>query len=147
MSRFRKLSHTVWECKYRIVWSPKYQFRVMQHNVRYYVRDAIRELCRRHRVDILEGNVQTDHIHLLLSIPPNYCVSRVLGILKGKGSIQIFRKFAGLRKRYYGQHYWSRGYAVTTVGLDEETIRKYVRWQQQKDREEDAAQLKFPLDE
>jgi putative transposase len=119
----------------------------MQHNVRYYVRDAIRELCRRHRVDILEGNVQTDHIHLLLSIPPNYCVSRVLGILKGKGSIQIFRKFAGLRKRYYGQHYWSRGYAVTTVGLDEETIRKYVRWQQQKDREEDAAQLKFPLDE
>ncbi len=146
MSRFQKLSHTVWECKYHIVWCPKYRFRVMQYKVRYYVRDVMRELCRRHKVEILEGNVQTDHIHLVLSISPNYCVSRVLGNLKGKSSIQIFRKFVGLRKKYYGQHYWSRGYAVTTVGMDEETIRKYVRWQQQKDREEDATQLQLPLE-
>ncbi len=145
MSRFQKLSHTVWECKYHIVWCPKYRFRVMQYKVRYYVRDVMRELCRRHKVEILEGNVQTDHIHLVLSISPNYCVSRVLGNLKGKSSIQIFRKFVGLRKKYYGQHYWSRGYAVTTVGMDEETIRKYVRWQQ-KDREEDATQLQLPLE-
>ena len=146
MSRFQKLSHTVWECKYHLVWCPKYRFRVMQHDVRYYVRDVLRELCRRHKVEILEGNVQTDHIHLVLSIPPSYCVSRVLGNLKGKSSIQIFRKFVGLRKKYYGQHFWSRGYAVTTIGLDEEMIRKYVRWQQKKDREADATQLQLPLD-
>jgi len=75
---------------------------------------------------------------MVLSIPPSYCVSRVVGFLKGKSSIHLFRKFVGLRKKYYGQHYWSRGYAVTTVGLDEEMIRKYVRWQQKKDLENDA---------
>ena len=88
-----------------------------------------------------------DHVHMVLSIPPNYCVSRVMGFLKGKSAIQMFRKYAGLRKKYYGQHYWSRGYAVTTVGLDEEMIRKYVRWQEKKDREEDAAaQLQLQLE-
>ena len=146
MSRFQKLSHTIWYYVYHIVWCPKYRFRVMEHNVRYYVRDVLRELCRRHKIEIVEGNVQTDHVHMVLSIPPNYCVSRVLGILKGKSSIQIFRKFVGLRKKYYGQHFWSRGYCVSTVGLDEEKIRKYVRWQQKKDNEEDASQTRLPLE-
>jgi putative transposase len=146
MSRFRKLSHTVWECKYHVVWCPKYRFRVMRYDARYYVREVLRELCRRHRIEILEGNVQPDHIHMVLSIPPNYCVSRVMGFLKGKSSIQMYRKFDGLRKKYYGQHFWSRGYAVTTIGLDEETIRKYVRWQHKKDREEDASQQTLNLE-
>jgi len=147
MSRFQKLSHTIWECKYHIVWCPKYRFRVMQNDVRQYVREVMRELCRRHRVEILEGNVQIDHIHMVLSIPPSFCVSRVVGFLKGKSSIQIFRKFAGMRKKYYGQHYWSRGYAVTTIGLDEEMIRKYVRWQQKKDLDNDASlQLTLKLE-
>ena len=140
MGRFQKLSHTVWECKYHIVWCPKYRFKVMQYELRYYVRDVLRELCRRHHVEILEGNVQTDHVHMVLSIPPSYCVSRVVGFVKGKSSIQIFRKFVGLRKKYYGQHYWSRGYCVTTIGLDEDMILKYVRWQQKKDLENDAQQ-------
>ncbi len=78
MSRFKKLSHTVWECKYHIVWCPKYRFRVMEYKIRYYVRDVVRELCRRHKVEIVEGNVLSDHIHLVLGIPPNYCVSRVV---------------------------------------------------------------------
>lgn len=147
MSRFRKLSHTVWECKYPVVWCPKYRFRVMRDEARHYLWDVLRELCRRHKIEILEGNVQPDHVHMVLSIPPNYCVSRVMGFLKGKSAIQMFRKYVGLRKKYYGQHYWSRGYAVTTVGLDEEMIRKYVRWQEKKDREEDAAaQLQLQLD-
>jgi putative transposase len=111
----------------------------MEHKVRYYVRDVLRELCRRHKIEILEGNVQPDHIHMVLSIPPSYSVSKVMGYLKGKSALQIFRKFVRLRKKYFGQHFWSRGYAVTTVGMDEEMIRKYVRWQQKKDREEDAA--------
>ena len=147
MSRFQKLSHTVWDCKYHVVWCPKYRFRVMEGAIRIYVRDALRELSRRHKVTIVEGNVQTDHVHMVLSIPPSYCVSRVVGFLKGKSAIQIFKKFSRLRKKYYGQHYWSRGYCVSTVGLDEETIRKYVRWQQKKDQEEDAAeQQKLDLD-
>ena len=138
MSRFRKLSHSIWECKYHVVWCPKYRYRVMEHKVRYYVRDVLREHCRRHKIEILEGNVQPDHIHMVLSIPPSYS-GKVMGYLKGKSALQIFRKFVRLRKRYFGQHFWSRGYAVTTVGMDEEMIRKYVRWQQKKDREEDAA--------
>ena len=146
MSRFHKLSHSVWYCVYHILWCPKCRFRVMEYKRRYYARDVLRELCRRHRIEIVEGNVQRDHIHMVLSIPPSYCVSRVVGILKGKSSIQIFRKFVGLRKKYYGQHFWSRGYCVSTVGLDEEMIRKYVRWQQRKDREEDASQTSLPLE-
>jgi putative transposase len=118
----------------------------MEHKVRYYIRDVLRELCRRHKIEIMEGNVQPEHIHMVLSIPPNYCVSRVTGILKGKSSIQLFRKFVGMRKKYYGQHFWSRGYCVSTVGLDEEKIRKYVRWQQKKDREEDALQTQLSLE-
>ena len=146
MSRFQKLSHSVWYCVYHIVWCPKYRFRVLEDKLRYYARDVLRELCRRHKIEIVEGNVQRDHIHMILSIPPNYCVSRVLGILKGKSSIQIFRKFVKIRKKYYGQHFWSRGYCVSTVGLDEEMIRKYVRWQQKKDLEEDASQTVLSLE-
>ena len=138
MSRFKKLSHTVWECKYHIIWCPKYRYKVMQDKIRQYVRDIIRELCRRHSVEILESNAQPDHVHLVLSIQPSYCVSRVVGFIKGKSSIQIFRKFKGLRKKYYGQHFWSRGYCVTTVGVDEKMIRQYVRWQQKKDLENEA---------
>jgi putative transposase len=139
MSRFKKLSHTVWDCKYHLMWCPKYRFRIMEGPLRHYVRDVIRELCRRHKVEIVEGNIQKEHIHLVLSIPPSYCVSRVIGFLKGKSAIQVFRKYARFRKKYYGQHYWSRGYCVSTVGLDEETIRNYVRWQQKKAQEEDGA--------
>jgi putative transposase len=144
MGRFKKLSHTVWECKYHVVWIPKFRYRVLQGDVRYYVRDVIRELCRRHKVEILEGNVQQDHLHLVLSIPPSYCVSKLVGYLKGKSAIQLFHRFGGMRKKYFGKHFWSRGYAVSTVGLNEEMIRKYVRWQQRKDQEAD--QLSLPLD-
>ena len=91
MSRFQKLSHTVWDCKYHVVWCPKYRSRVMEDAVRVYVRDVLRELCRRHKVSIIEGNVQKDHVHMFLSIPPSYCVSKVIGFLKGKSAIQIFR--------------------------------------------------------
>ena len=84
MGRFSKLSHTVWESKYHVVWCPKYRHRVMEGRIRRYVRDVLRELCHRHNVEVVEGNVQRDHIHMVLSIPPSYCVSRVMGNLKGK---------------------------------------------------------------
>lgn len=127
MGRFNKLSHSVWECKYHAVRCPKYRYAVMRQEVRYYVRDILRELCRRHKVEIIEGNVQEDHIHLVLSIPPSYCVSRVMGYLKGKSAIQIFRKFVRLRKKYYGQHYWSRGYCVSTYDGSGGKIKKMMK--------------------
>ena len=139
MGRFKKLSHTVYECKYHVVWIPKYRFRVMQGAVRLYVWDVMRRLCQWRKIEIVEGNVQCDHIHLVLDIAPKFAVSSVVGYLKGKSAVQIMRKFPSLRKKYWGMHYWSPGYCVSTVGLDEEKIRKYVRWQQKKDQEYDAA--------
>ena len=135
MSRFKKLSHTVWECKYHIIWCPKYRYGVMQDKIRQYVTDVIRKLCRRHSVEILESNTQPDHVHLVLSIQPSYCVSRVVGFIKGKSAIQIFRKFKGLRKKYYGQYFWSRGYCVTSVGIDEKMISEtyWLVWQNRYD--------------
>jgi putative transposase len=112
----------------------------MDGEIRYYVRDVLKELCRWKRIPIIQGNVQKDHIHMVMSIPPNYSVSSTIGFLKGKSAIKIFNKFHGLRKRYWGMHFWSPGYCVTTVGLDEEKIVKYVRWQNKKDQEGDDQQ-------
>lgn len=135
MARFKKLSHSIYETKYHVVWIPKYRYRVMHGAVRYYVRDAIRRLCEWKKLEIVQGNVCRDHIHLVLWIPPNAAVSRVVGYLKGKSALKIFDKFPHLHKRYWNKHFWSPGYCVSTVGLDEDQIVKYVRWQQRKDRE------------
>ena len=132
--RFKKLSHTIYECKYHVVWVPKYRFRIMEGRIRYYVRDAIRRLCEWKKFEIIEGNVQKDHIHLLLEIPPHTAVSKAIGYLKGKSAIKIFNQFADLRKKYWGMHFWAKGYCVSTVGLDEATIKKYVKYQQDNDK-------------
>ena len=141
MSRFKKLSHTVWECKYHVVWIPKYRFRVMEGRVRYYVRDVVRQLCAWRRFGIVAGNVQRDHIHLVLEIPPNVSISTAIGFLKGKSAVRIFDKFRMLRRKYYGMHFWAKGYAVSTVGLDEQQIRRYVQYQQKRDREVEQQNL------
>jgi len=143
MSRFRKLSHTVWECKYHVVWIPKYRYRVLTDQVRRYTHNAVRELCRRRCVDVLELNVQEDPIHLLASIPPSRAVSDVMGYVKGKSALSILRKFFRLGRKFAGKNFWSRGYAVSTVGMDEETIRKYVRWQQKQDRDAEQQTLEL----
>ena len=135
MSRFKKLSHTIYQSKYHVVWIPKYRFHVMTGEIRYYVRDAIRRLCEWKKLEIIQGNVKSDHIHLVLWIPPNRSVSSTIGFLKGKSALKIFDRFPQLKKRYWNKHFWSPGYCVSTVGLDEEKIVKYVRWQQKKDRE------------
>ena len=137
MRRLKKLSHTVYECKYHVVWCPKYRFRVMDGRIRYFVRDALRRLCSWKKIEIIEGNVQKDHIHLVLDIAPNKSVSSTVGYLKGKSAINIFNRFYDLRKKYWGMHFWAKGYCVSTIGLDEERIKKYVRWQQDKDKEEE----------
>ncbi len=137
MSRFKKLSHVIYQCKYHIVWCPKYRFRILKGAVSDFVEDSIKSLCEWKRVEILEMNIQEDHVHIILDIPPKYSISEIVGILKGKTAIKLFQSYKGLRKKpYWGNHFWSRGYCVSTVGIDEEKIRKYVKYQEEK-REED----------
>ena len=143
-SRFTKLSHTIYECKYHIVFCPKYRHRIFKGNIAEYTRQLIYKLCdQKDLVEILELNICEDHIHLVISIPPKYSISGVMGYLKGSISIRMFRKYEYLGKRYWGRHLWSRGYCVTTVGLDEDKICKYVRWQEKKDKEIESHQLEL----
>lgn len=134
MQRFNKIAHSVWECKYHLVWCPKYRYKILRGEVGKSVRDIIRQLCEWKKFEILKGNVQIDHIHLVLSIPPKYSVSEAVGFLKGKSAIKIFDMHKELKKRYWGRHFWAKGYCVSTVGLDEEQITKYVEWQLHKDK-------------
>ena len=140
-SRFKKLSHTLYECKYHVVMCPKYRHRIFKDEIAEYAKQQLYSLCRqKDLVEVLELNILADHIHLVVSIPPKYSVSAIMGYLKGKLSIRLFQKYERLGKRYWGQHLWSRGYCVSTVGLDEDKIRKYVKWQEKKEKEVEQVQ-------
>ena len=134
MRRLQKLAHTVWECKYHVVWCPKYRFRILNGELGKSLRAIIRQLCEWKQVEILAGNVQIDHIHLVISFPPKYSVAEVMGFLKGKSAIKLFDRHMDLKKRYWGRHFWAKGYCVSTVGLNEEQIKKYVIWQMNRDK-------------
>jgi putative transposase len=141
MTRFKRLSHSIYECKYHIVFCPKYRYRILKGEVGEYVKQQIYQLCQqKDLVEVIELNVQLDHIHLIVSIPPKYAVSAFMGYLKGKLAIKLFRQYEHLGRRYWGRHLWSRGYCVSTVGLDEDQIRKYVKWQEKKDKDDEASQ-------
>ena len=142
--RFRRLSHSVYECKYHVVFCPKYRYHIFKDEIAEYTKQQIYQLCRQKElVEVLELNVQPDHIHLVLSIPPKYAVSTVMGYLKGKLALRLFQRYERLGRKYWGRHLWSRGYCISTVGLDEEQIRLYVKWQEQKDKKVEADQLTF----
>ena len=135
MSRFQKLSHTIWHCKYHLVWVPKYRFRILKGMLKEHVEECVRGFCEQNRCVILELNVQEDHVHLLAMVPPKISISALMGILKGRTAIRIFNQFRGLKNRpYWGNHFWARGYCVDTVGLDEVMIRKYVKYQEAQER-------------
>ena len=134
MSRFKRLAHAVWECKYHVVWCPKYRFRILTGEVEKSLRAIIRQLCEWKQIEILAGNVQIDHVHLVLSFPPKYSLAEVIGFLKGKSAIKIFDRHLELKRRYWGRHFWAKGYCVSTVGLNEEQIKKYVIWQMNRDK-------------
>jgi putative transposase len=120
---------------------PKYRHRIFKDEIAEYAKQQLYSLCRqKDLVEVLELNVLADHIHLVVSIPPKYSVSAIMGYLKGKLSIRLFQKYERLGKRYWGQHLWSRGYCVSTVGLDEDKIRKYVKWQETKEKEVEQVQ-------
>ena len=133
---FKRLSHSLYECKYHIVFCPKYRFRILKDEILEYTKQEIYALCRqKDSVDILELNIQPDHVHLVLSLAPKYAVSSFMGYLKGKLALKLFHHYERLGKRFWGRHLWSRGYCVSTIGLDEDKIRKYVKWQEKNERE------------
>ncbi len=145
-SKYRKLSHVVYKCDYHIVWTPKYRYRVLFGEVKSLVEKDLDMLCEWKGVDIIEMNVQIDHIHLLCSIPPKVSVSQLLGILKGKLAIKLFKSYPHLKQKpYWGNHFWSRGYFVTTVGVDEDIIKRYVKYQEGEDKKEESQTRNFDL--
>jgi putative transposase len=136
MSRFRKLSQTLWHCQYHIVWVPKYRFRVLVNKVAQEVEKCIRAFSEQMNCEIIEMNVQIDHVHLQILIPPKVSVSGYVGTVKGRTAIRVFNKFRKLKEKpYWGNHFWARGYCVDTVGLDAEMVRKYIKYQEAKERE------------
>lgn len=140
MSRFKRLSHTIWYCEYHIVWVPKYRYRVMQGKIKEEVESCVREQTRQMNCEVQELNVQADHVHLIVQIPPKLSISDYMGRLKGKSAIRVFSAFRDLRqRRYWGNHFWAQGYCVGTVGLDSEMIRKYVKWQNKGKKSTDLA--------
>ena len=139
MTQYRKLSHTLYACKYHIVFCPKYRYRILKDEVAEYVRQQIYQLCQQKElVEVLELNVQPDHVHLIVSLPPKYAVSNFMGYLKGKLAIRLFNQYEHLGRRYWGRHLWSKGYCVSTIGLDEEQVRQYVKWQEQQEKHTEA---------
>ena len=134
MIDYETLSHTKWECKYHIVFIPKYRRKVLYGKLRTHLGKIFRELARQRDCEIIEGHVMPDHVHMLISIPPKYAVSQVIGFIKGKSAIHIARAFVGKRRNYVGQNFWARGYFVSTVGRDEGVIREYIRNQEQEDK-------------
>ena len=141
-----KLSHVVDKCDYHIVWTPKYRFRVLFGEVKSLVENDIRMLCEWKGVEVIELKVQINHIHIVCSIPLKVSVSEMLGTLKGKLAIKIFKSYPKLKQKpYWGNHFWSRGYFVTTVGVDEEIIRRYVKFQEGEDKREENQTKNFDL--
>ena len=134
MSRFYRLSHSIWYCHYHIVWVPKYRFRILKGAVKTETEKCIREFSVHSKCVLEELNVQEDHVHLLVKVPPKLSISDYVGKVKGRSAIRIFSKFPLLRQKpYWGNHFWAKGYCVDTVGLDLEKIRKYVKYQQERD--------------
>ncbi len=146
MSKYKKLSHVVYKCDYHIVWVPKYRFRILKDGVKDLLDKDIRSLCEWKGCEVEELNVQEDHVHLMVSIPPKVSVSVLMGTVKGKLAIKLFKSYPGLKKKpYWGNHFWARGYFVSTIGLDEDVIRRYVKYQENEERKEENQGRNFGL--
>ena len=133
----KSLSHTIWECKYHIVWVPKNRRKIIYGKLRNELKTILRRLCQYKGIEIIEGNLCIDHVHMCVAIPPKYAVSTMVGYLKGKSAMIVFEKYSRLKKNFKGHHFWARGYYVNTVGLDEAKVRKYIKDQQQNELVED----------
>lgn len=140
------LAHTKWVCKYHIVFTPKYRRKIIYNQLRADIQTIIKDLCKWKGVEIIEGNMMPDHIHLLLSIPPKYSVSNFMGYLKGKSAMMIFERHGNLKYKFGNRNFWATGYYVSTVGLNTATIQKYIREQDKMDQMEDSLSKKEYVD-
>ncbi len=141
MDEYKSLGHTKWECKYHIVWIPKYRKKKLFKELRKDLGNVFRELAKRRECEILEGHLIVDHVHMLIEIPPKHSVSQVVGFIKGKSAIYIARTYGGRQRNFTGQHFWARGYYVSTVGRDEESIREYIKNQEKEDKKYDQLHM------
>ena len=140
------LAHTQWECKYHIVFAPKYRRQIIYGKIKQDIGQMIRKLCEYKGVEIIEAEACKDHIHMLVSIPPKYSVAQFMGYLKGKSSLMIFEKYANLKYKYGNRHFWCRGYYVSTVGKNKKAIAEYIRNQLQEDYADDQMSIKEYVD-
>lgn len=141
MNNIQSLSHTAWDCKYHLVWIPKYRKKILYGQLRKYLGSVLHEFASHKQSKIHEGYMKDDHLHMLISIPPKYAVSQVVGYIKGKSAIHIARQYMGKRKNFTGQHFWARGYYVSTAGRDEEVIRQYIKAHEEIDKKVDQLGL------
>ena len=140
------LAHTQYECKYHIVFAPKYRRQIIYGKIKVDIGRMLRKLCEYKGVEIIEAEACPDHIHMLVSIPPKYSVAQIVGYLKGKSSLMIYEKYANLKYKYGNRHFWCRGYYVSTVGRNRNAIQQYIRNQLQEDYTEDQMSIKEYVD-
>lgn len=141
MKEYQSLSHTRWDCKYHIVFIPKRRKKSIFGSLRRHLGEMFRELARHKEAEVVEGHLRSDHVHMCLSIPPKIAVANVVGYMKGKSAIAIARKFMGRARNFTGEVFWARGYFVSTVGLDEDMVRAYIRDQEREDERFDQMKL------
>jgi putative transposase len=146
MGKYRKLTHVVYKCDYHIVFTPKYRFRILTGEIAAAMEQDLRQVCSWKEVEIDEMSIQVDHVHMIVSIPPRLSVSDFMGVLKGKTAIRIFKSHPNLKKKpYWGNHFWARGYFVNTIGINEEMIRRYVKYQEEEERKTERDRSDFTL--
>ena len=141
MDEYESLSHSKWECKYHVVFIPKCRRRTLYEQLRRHLGEVFRRLAEHKESRIEEGHLMSDHVHIMISIPPKYAVSQVVGYIKGKSAIHLARVYGERKRGFVGQSFWARGYFVSTVGRDEETIRAYIRNQEHEDKKLDQMNL------
>ena len=130
---YKSLSHSIWECKYHIVFSPKYRKKILYGKIRAFLKQTLHELARQKGCEIVSGNLAGDHVHMLISIPPKYKASEIIGYMKGKSAIAVARQFSKKNKNFNGENFWARGYAISTVGFEQNKIQSYIQNQQKYD--------------
>ena len=143
MEDMQSLKHSVWDCKYHMVWIPKYRRKVLYGSLRKYLGEIFHDLAAQRECKIHEGHLVGDHVHMMISIPPKYSVAQVAGYIKGKSAIHIARTYGGHKQNFIGQNFWARGYYVSTTGRDEEIIRQYIKNQEKRDIELDQQMNMF----
>ena len=141
MTDYNRLNHTIWDCKYHVVFIPKCRRKTLYEELRRHLGEVFRQLAGQKESRIEEGHLMPDHVHMMIAIPPKHAVSQVVGYIKGKSAIHLARVYGERKRNFVGQHFWARGYFVSTVGRDEATIRAYIRHQEQEDQRLDQLNL------